>query len=188
MLDITKYFLDPPFPDSRQDMVLMIRNSRLRVLDVGCHFYDSGIAIQIRDLPFKELVGFDVVKNYVLRVRPEVFAAETKTFFEGDVRNIDTFIHDTFDIVTMFDILEHLTDEEAISVLKKLEKIATNRVIIFSPIEEKFRVYGDEATYPSQRHMSFWTKEKMETFGYEVDVFEKFHESGDGAFIAIKKI
>jgi hypothetical protein len=100
------------------------------------------------------------------------------------------------DVVTFFDVLEHLLKEDALAILNK---ITAQQIVMFIPVQDKYRRDLDELkemqseakTNNKQmtQHLSLWTPEELEALGFKVWYKEKyFGEKHNhwGACIAIK--
>lgn len=97
-------------------------------------------------------------------------AMEMKThdkLVKGDVREMDSlFGEGQFDACVSLDVIEHLTKEEGLKLLKSMERVARKRVIIFTPsgfLSQRHTERGD-----LQEHISGWEASEMRAMGYEV--------------------
>lgn len=138
-------------------------NRQEKVLDVGCG--DGLLMEQInRDGKYR-VTGMDLYKPYLKK------AQQLNTYEKliyGDVRKLK-IKPKSFDAVVSSQVIEHLEKKEALGLIKVMEKIAKNRVIIgttngyfpFDPLEGK-----DEN--PLQVHKSGWSIKEMKKYGYRV--------------------
>jgi hypothetical protein len=87
-------------------------------------------------------------------------------FAFGDVKDIGkVFGSRRFDACIALDVIEHLTKEDGWKMLDDMERLATKRVIIFTPngfVPQKSHD-GD-----LQEHLSGWTADEMRKRGYGV--------------------
>jgi Methyltransferase domain len=130
------------------------------LLDVGC-----GVDSPVQYLP-----------QSMYRVGVDVFAPAIETskkrgihneYAEINVGDIDTkFAPESFDCVLASDLIEHITKEEGLSLMKKMERIAKHKVIIFTP--RGFVSQDEYEGNPWQVHRSGWEVEEMRNYGYEV--------------------
>ena len=159
----------PPMPfyiDLRQR--LPRRNiDKLKVLNVGVGVGNSGLAVQLPYFNFERLDLIDVHKPYLDSAVTRTWAAKKVNFILADIVNFDTSI---YDLVLMFDVLEHLPK---LASLKVMEKIKCKQVI-FGPLEKEFREnkFGAE----SQDHLSLWTEKDFKSRGYKTEVLKNFHK------------
>jgi 2-polyprenyl-3-methyl-5-hydroxy-6-metoxy-1,4-benzoquinol methylase len=109
----------------------------------------------------------------------------------------------SFDIVTMFDIIEHLKKDDSIKLMNEAEKLAKKSVLAFIPVQKKFHHELDilekmqeEFTQENnvlRCHLSLWTPEEMETLNYEVFYDSTYHQRQkrdniEGAMICKKNV
>lgn len=88
------------------------------------------------------------------------------------------------DIVTAFDVLEHLPKERA---LKLIELIDCKQLIVFMPINEKLSDIDQKASSNGQlmKHISTWTEDEFLAMGFKTWVSEKYHKLENGGTDAI---
>ena len=111
----------------------------------------------------------------------------------GDSENL-VFQNNSFDAVIMLEVIDHMEESEGMEVLKKLEKWARKKVIIYTP--NGFFPQKVVDNNPLQVHLSGWDIPKMKSLGFnkfkglaglknlraEID-----HETmGDDLFISMK--
>jgi hypothetical protein len=72
----------------------------------------------------------------------------------------------SFDCVLASDLIEHLTRKEGLRLLSMIERIASKRVIVFTPNSYLSQTESD--CNPWQIHKSGWTVPEMKARGYEV--------------------
>lgn len=147
----------------------------LKVLNVGVGTGNSGLARQLPHLSFKQLDLIDVHQPYLDTAQARTWDAALVNFINADIRNFD--ITD-YDLILMFDVLEHLPKEESLAIMDKIKC----RQIIFIPLEKEFRtnVYGAE----SQDHLSMWTEDDFKSRGYWTEVLKDFHHEDNRVFDA----
>ncbi len=78
----------------------------------------------------------------------------------------EKFEPNSFDCVLASDLIEHLTKEEGIDLLNMMERIAKNKIVIFTP--NGFLSQGEYENNRWQIHKSGWTAQEMEKRGYRV--------------------
>ena len=133
------------------------------VLDLGC-----GCGYPFYDTCFPLLVGIDIF-------RKKFDMIEYTVILYSDIRNIGWMIYEKqFDVVTVIDVIEHLSKEEGYKLIKDMEAIARNKVMIFTPtiwsennvaVEDKnCWAYGNKHNY----HKSLWKEEDFTKRGYEI--------------------
>lgn len=149
---------------------------KLRVLNVGVGSGDSGLARQLPFLPFFRLDLLDVHQPYLDKAIKRDWAAKHVNFIHADIRNFDV---SGYDVVLMFDVLEHLPKEDSLAVMKKIKC----QQIIFIPLEEHYRENTFDAA--SQDHLSLWTEQDFIKLGYQTDLLYCFHHEGNDIFDAL---
>ena len=128
------------------------------VLDLGCGWNSPA-----KYLRACHLVGMDGYQPDLEK------AQDNKThdeFVLGDVREAEKFFPDRrFDACIAMDVIEHLTKEDGWRMLKSMEKLATKRVVIFTPNGFVPQISEDGNL---QQHLSGWEVSEMRQAGYEV--------------------
>ncbi len=128
------------------------------ILDVGC-----GSRSPLRLVPARHTVGVDGYQPALDEARS---GGTHDELVLGDVKDIATvFGNRKFDACIAMDVIEHLTKDDGWKMVENMERLATKRVIIFTPngfIEQKSH-HGD-----LQEHLSGWTAEEMRKRGYRV--------------------
>jgi len=87
-------------------------------------------------------------------------------YYQMSVLNINKFKPGSFDCVLASDLIEHLSKEEGIKLILLMEKIAKEKVIIFTP--NGFLPQGEYDKNPHQVYKSGWTASEMKNRGYKV--------------------
>jgi len=155
-------------------------NLRLRITDfeprvlnvgVGPGIEFSGVARQLPYFEFGRLDHIDVHPPYLYKAQEVNWASKIVTYKIMDVRNIQNF--DDWTLVLMFDVLEHLPEEDAIIVLNRLIA-STCKILIFLPIEtgEYQNKYPEVA---AMEHRSFWKPEEFTNLGLNVEYLPKWN-------------
>jgi len=128
------------------------------VLDVGC-----GNASPLRFLSELQLTGVD---GYPPAVEEARTAGTHDRYLTANVVEIgEAFREEQFDACVALDVIEHLQKEDGWRMLEQMERLATKRVVIFTPngfIPQKSQ-HGD-----LQEHLSGWEAQEMRQKGYRV--------------------
>jgi SAM-dependent methyltransferase len=131
------------------------------LLDLGC-----GRASPIGHFATRltRCVGVDAFEPYL---RESVEAGIHSDYRCLDVMEIDrNFAPASFDCVVALDLIEHLPRPAGLELLDMMERIASRKVIVFTP-----NGFVPQESYDGnewQRHLSGWTAEEMEQRGYRV--------------------
>jgi hypothetical protein len=131
------------------------------LLDVGCGA-DSPVQHFRHRIP--RLVGLD---GYAPSIEASRARGIHDEYFCADLLKIDEiFAAHSFDCVLASDVVEHLPKALGAGLIVKLERIARNRVVIFTP--NGFLPQNEHSGNVLQRHLSGWNVEEMEAMGYDV--------------------
>jgi len=130
------------------------------VLDVGCGSW-SPLA-KIKKHFYAE--GIDVHKPSLERIKRSKIHDKYRL---GDVRDINKFYQPkSFEAVIALDLIEHLSKKDGLQLIKKMEKIAKKKVILFTP--NGFTKQDALENNPYQIHQSGWFVEEFKKMGYRV--------------------
>jgi cyclopropane fatty-acyl-phospholipid synthase-like methyltransferase len=105
----------------------------------------------------------------------------------------------SFDVVVMFDVLEHITKDKALILLSELNNKITKQIILFTPIqkdlgytqEEVNKLQNERKTnnLPMGYHLSLWTPQDFEQLGFIGEYSENYHaEKNLGAVFCVKNL
>lgn len=130
------------------------------ILDVGCGT-NSPLAKVKGDF---ESEGIDLFKPSLAKSKK---AKIHDRYRHGDVRKIDQFYPiKSFDAVIALDLVEHLKKKNGQVLLKKMEKIARQKVIVMTP--NGFTDQDPLEGNPHQVHQSGWQVKDFKNQGYRV--------------------
>lgn len=130
------------------------------VLELGCGYfsYISGM----NKKPYS--VGVDLFSPVIEHGKKHKIHDE---YVLMNVMDIDQKFKDkSFDCVMAMDLIEHLTKEDGMIFLEKVERIARKKVILYTP--NGFLKQDPCDGNPYQEHKSGWTAEEMKSYGYAV--------------------
>jgi hypothetical protein len=143
-----------------------------KVLNVGVGDGTGGLAKQLPKLKFKKLDHLDIDSNYLLEAHKLDWQSPVD-YIEGNIVNFD---FSKYDLVLLFDILEHLPKGDSLKVIDRLKT-----AIIFIPLEKSFR--PNTFDHKSQDHLSLWTEADFKARGFKTEVLPNFHwEEATGWF------
>jgi len=127
------------------------------VLDLGC-----GPSSPIKYCKnIKHSVGVEVFEPYLEKSRSQKIHTE---YIQKDLMELD-FPENSFDAVIMIEVLEHLSEERCLEIIRRSIKWSKKKLIISSPngfINQK-EVDGN----PYQKHLSGWELAKMRELGFK---------------------
>ena len=151
--------------------------SNLKVLNVGIGDMKSGLACQLPFLKFAELTMIDVHQPYIDYAKRGIWKTPIMKFENKDIRNVNNW--NDYDLIMIFDVLEHLEKEQSIGIINKIKK----PLLVFGPLEKEFRHnhFGVE----SQDHLSLWTEQDFMDLGFNTTLLKDFHEEEGERFDAL---
>lgn len=154
----------------------LINKSSKTILDVGC---GDGLPMKLIKLrrKFKKTVGIDIFEPYIRKARNQRIHDE---YIVTDINKIPLG-NMSFDTVMAFQVLEHLSKNDAWKLLTAMEKIAKKQVIISSPIGEMHHPAIDKNPY--QVHRSLFYPEEFEKRGYRVTKFGRKGILGENGIV-----
>ena len=132
-------------------------SNRDTVLDLGCGRDSS---LQHCEVSFS--VGVELFEPYLQESKKKGIHNK---YIKADIRKIK-FKTKSFDAVIALDVLEHLTKEEGLALIRKMEKWSKKKIIIFTPNGLVWQDGYDNN--PLQEHKSGWSVEELEKLGFKV--------------------
>lgn len=130
------------------------------------------------------------------RVGVEAFAplaAETDRRWQGRIavycEDATHFLRNhigPWDLILLIDFIEHLEEAEGSRLLDACKEKCARRIMVFTP--DGHSPQDRDVTgwnNPLQVHRSAWTPAMLEDRGFDVVVWDKFHENGCGAIFAL---
>ena len=128
------------------------------VLDLGC-----GKHSMVPIIPtWIYTVGVEIFEPYYAAA---VASQRHKLYVQHDILTVD-FPEKSFDAVVLLDVLEHIPKEKGEALLRKIEKIARKKIVIFTP--NGFLPQDDFDENPYMDHCSGWTVPEFKNLGYRV--------------------
>jgi hypothetical protein len=131
------------------------------LLDVGC---GENSPVRSFSRKFTCSVGIDGFQPSIDKSRAKGIHHE---YVLMNVMDLDKrFPADSFDCVIASDLVEHLKKEDGYRLINMMEKIAADRVIIFTP--NGFLEQQECDGNPHQVHLCGWDADEMRKVGYKV--------------------
>ena len=126
------------------------------LLDLGCG--PSSPIGKINHNAFT--TGVDGFEPYIDEARSN---ATHNVYYCGNVLDME-FDENSFDVVILIDVIEHLIEEDAIKILVLASKWAKKKVIVNTPngFVKQHALDGN----PLQEHLSGWPNSKMKSMGF----------------------
>jgi len=128
------------------------------VLDLGCG--PSSPLKYCKNIMFS--VGVEAFAPYLERSQKN--KVHTK-YINGKIENLE-FPEKSFDAVIMIEVLEHLSQETGLKIIKKAEKWARKKIIVSTP--NGFINQKEIDKNILQKHLSGWDYQKMKKLGFKI--------------------
>lgn len=131
------------------------------VLDLGCG--DSSL-IQNLKVRKEYTVGVDIFPEYINKSKRKKIHDK---YFIIDITNIDyIYNQETFDCIILMDVIEHLTKQVGIKIIKKMVQIAKKKIIVFTP--NGFLQQKEYHNNIYQIHRSGWKIKDFKKMGFKI--------------------
>jgi SAM-dependent methyltransferase len=127
------------------------------VLDIGC---GKDSPIQKCGVTFS--LGVDLFDPYLEESEKKKIHTE---YLKADIRSVE-FEPNSFDCVLCLEVLEHMTKEEGLKLIEKMEKWARKKIIITTP--NAFVWQDGIDNNPLQAHVSGWSAKELQNLGFNV--------------------
>jgi len=134
------------------------------VLDVAC-----GLSLKSQYIDADLRLGLDIYRPFLEKIEADCPYA----VINADAMEIEKlFLPDSFDLVLLLDIVEHLEKPDSLRLLEMAERIARVAVIVETPrgyIPQNIDIWG-WGGHEHQTHRSGWEVEDFTDRGYDVVV------------------
>jgi len=127
-------------------------------LDIGC-----GGSSPTRRLGFEHSVGVDGYTPLLDEARRN--RTHTEFVFARAQEIGERFTGGQFDCCVALDLIEHLTKEDGLKLIREMERIAAKRILIFTPSGFLSQRSHDGDL---QEHLSGWSADEMRSLGFDV--------------------
>jgi hypothetical protein len=164
-------------PSAYRHLLRILAGNSHSVLDIG-----TGVMRSLGALPCTVKIGLDAHRAYL--EHREVGDAVPINASALEVERL--FVPGAVDLVTLIDVLEHFSYEDAVEVLRQAETVAQRRVMVLTPRgsfpqegHDAFGLGGEDL----QRHRSTWEAHDLVELGYQVAVLSGFHDARNESFV-----
>lgn len=160
---------------SKEKMVSWIQENTKNtncIVDFGCMF---GSRFKYAGNPNTIKIGIELFKPYLDN------AVESFIKIHGNMCNFNKLIDKKYyDCAMIIDSIEHLEKNEALNLLKEIQKLF-NKILLITP--EHFFIFEKDLSgydsHESQRHKSGWEVEEFKNLGFKVELISDFHPPSD---------
>jgi glycosyltransferase involved in cell wall biosynthesis len=144
--------------------------TKMRVLNIGIGDMGSAIAKQLSNIKFGYLKMVDVHQPYIDNAKQIDWLADKVEF---ELKNgKDNYNWKDYDLVMIFDVLEHIEKEESIRIVNEIQAAGV-KLLVFGPLEDQPR--NNDFGVESQDHISFWTEQDFKDLGLTTTLLKNFH-------------
>lgn len=128
-----------------------------KILNIGS--YNGWFEEKVSHKGAKEVFGIDINQQFIDMTRKNASPAR---FFKMDILNLN-FPKNYFDIVTIFDVLEHLAKNKEEKVFKKINNVLKKGGELIVSVPNNYFLFNllDPAWYFGHRHYSLETIKKL---------------------------
>lgn len=142
---------------------------KVKILDVACGFGGWGFQIRLKKEGTPVIVGLDVWKPYLKRVW------NTRIYDHlicADARKMP-FRNRLFDFALACEVIEHLKQEDGIEVLKEIDRVSRDRIILSTPLG--FLKQESSHNNPYEKHVSAWHPRDLKKMQYNYKIIDDLH-------------
>lgn len=142
-------------------------NGEVSVLSLCC-----GIGNELGNLRTEHITAVDIVPEYIAEVKKKYpnITAEV-----ADAREYIKKAKDqSFDVISLFDAIEHLTKEDGLELLKECKRVARKHILVFTPEgyvdnhpHNAWDIESDKGDH-YQLHISGWTMDELRGLGFTI--------------------
>jgi hypothetical protein len=154
-------------------------NGSYSLLDIGC-----GICSYLDTFLCNFIIALDIHRPYLEKRQsrlPHIFPVNADALQISQL-----FLPKTVSTVLLNDTLEHFSKKNGLALIQKVEVIATNRVIVFTPRgffkQERYDYYNLNGEQ-YQEHRSGWEVEEFLELGFQVIIFKDMHDASNASFV-----
>ena len=149
----------------------------LNILDVGIGYGFWGWVVKAWKAGNCQLTGVEINDHYIslqnkLNIYDEIVPMDIRT-------GLTIFEDNSYDIIIMSHVIEHIEKDIAFKVIKQLKRICRGRLIILCP-EGNALIYNgrEDIKFEHDYHLSTWRTSDFEKLGFNVKQFRFSHKAG----------
>ena len=140
-----------------------------KILNIGC---GNGAFEYLIANKAKEIVGVEIKDEDLFAARTECKSFKNVNFVEANILE-DGFPETSCDVISMFDVIEHIPRTTESFVLGRIHKMLkpNGKIVISTPLENKTKFF-DPAWYLKPRHRHYTEEQIAELLiesGFEVE-------------------
>lgn len=134
--------------------------SKLKVLDIGSGKISIFQKINISH-KFKKLTMLDIILNKSKKIH-------NIEKIKSTIDKMDNYFNSgEFDVVSAFDVVEHLDKKKSLELIKKMKKITSKMIILITPNGFLFQPPAPDNPY--QEHKCGYSHEELNNLGFNTE-------------------
>lgn len=146
-----------------------------------------GIGNELANLHSEHITAVDITPEYIAEIKKKYLFV---TAVESDaVDYIKKCKDKSFDVISLFDAIEHLTKERGLELLDECKRVARQHIIVFTPEgyvrNEPHNAWGVEGGDEHQKHLSGWSVSDLRELGFEILHRQPNKTQHDEDFVAL---
>lgn len=149
----------------------------LHILDVGIGYGFWGWVVKAWKAGKCQLTGVEINDHYIslqdkLNIYDEIIPMDIRT-------GLTIFEDDSFDLIMMSHVIEHIEKDTAFKVIEQLKRICRGRLIILCPEGNAIVYKGRKGRkFEHDYHLSMWRASDFEKLGFNIKQFRFSHRAG----------
>ena len=116
----------------------VLKNAKIgqTVLDMGCGTGNLAEVFYRNRFKLKKYVGFDYKESSIIKAKEKLKGVPWANFYKKDLTSKDFNLNTTFDIITSFEVIEHIGVDNAEQYLLNIKKHCNNstKILLSTPV------------------------------------------------------
>jgi 2-polyprenyl-3-methyl-5-hydroxy-6-metoxy-1,4-benzoquinol methylase len=149
------------------------KNRNAKILDLGCGY--GTFLNALRSLGYKNLYGVEIGKEQSEFLKDKGFK-----IYQLDILDFLKTSNQTFDCITLFDVLEHFKKDEIVAMIPLLKSRLAGGGVIIVRVPNGEAIFKGSIMYSDFTHETFFTKlsliQLFRTFGFKkIEVYPVYN-------------
>jgi predicted TPR repeat methyltransferase len=140
-------------------------NGDTTVLSLCC-----GVGHELANVRTEHITAVDIAPQYIAEVKKKF--PHIKTEVANAVDYIKKAKDQSFDVISLFDAIEHLTKEDGLILLEECKRVAKKHIIVFTPEgyvdNHPHDAWGISGADKYQLHLSGWSVDELKNLGFTI--------------------
>lgn len=129
-----------------------------------------GVGHELANLRTEHITAVDIAPQYIAEVKKKY--PDIKTEVSDALKFIKKAKDKSYDVISLFDAIEHLTKEVGLELLKECQRVARQYIVVFTPEgyvdNHPHNAWGIEGADVHQLHLSGWTMDELRELGFTI--------------------